>query len=128
MASKRKYAYYLKGNKIAIIQREDALAGSSNDEYGMYKSPTEDITDGLEIQYSYSPIYSRIFGEDQEGSFRHWKCLGYTGHNGNGSCPAGKHMMPNGTCMEGAYHGAVAGQNGGYRRKSARRRAPRRRR
>ena len=82
MASKRKYAYYLKGNKIAIIQREDALAGSSNDEYGMYKSPTEDITDGLEIQYSYSPIYSRIFGEDQEGSFRHWKCLGYTGHNG----------------------------------------------
>jgi len=57
MATKRKYAYYIKGNKLAIIQREDALAGSSNDEYGMYKSPTESVTDGLEIQYAYSPIY-----------------------------------------------------------------------
>ena len=57
MATKRKFAYYIKGNKIALIQREDALAGSSNDEYGMYKSPTESITDGLEIQYAYTPIY-----------------------------------------------------------------------
>ena len=57
MATKRKYAYYIKGNKIAIIQREDDLAGSSNDEYGMYKSPTESITDGLEIQYAYTPTY-----------------------------------------------------------------------
>ena len=57
MATKRKYAYYLKGNKIGIIQREDALAGSSDDEYGMYKSPTESITDGLEIQYAYTPTY-----------------------------------------------------------------------
>tara|TARA_R110000824_G_scaffold812_2_gene4996 strand:- start:237 stop:866 length:630 start_codon:yes stop_codon:yes gene_type:complete len=57
MATKRKYAYYINGNKLAIIQREDALAGSSNDEYGMYKSPTESITDGLEIQYAYTPTY-----------------------------------------------------------------------
>tara|TARA_R100000808_G_C2152877_1_gene162602 strand:+ start:10 stop:696 length:687 start_codon:yes stop_codon:yes gene_type:complete len=57
MATKRKYAYYIKGNKLAIIQREDALAGSSNDEYGMYKSPTESIADGLEIQYAYTPTY-----------------------------------------------------------------------
>ena len=57
MATKRKYAYYIKGNKLAIIQREDALAGSSGDEYGMYKSPTESITDGLEIQYAYTPTY-----------------------------------------------------------------------
>ena len=57
MASKRKYGYYIKGNKLAIIQREDALAGSSDDEYGMYKSPTESITDGLEIQYAYTPTY-----------------------------------------------------------------------
>ena len=58
MATKRKYAYYIKGNKLAIIQREDTLAGSSNDEYGMYKSPTESITDGLEIQYTYTPKYN----------------------------------------------------------------------
>jgi hypothetical protein len=57
MATKRKYAYYINGNKLAIIQREDTLAGSSNDEYGMYKSPTESITDGLEIQYAYTPTY-----------------------------------------------------------------------
>jgi len=57
MATKRKYAYYIKGNKLAIIQREDALAGSNDDEYGMYKSPTESITDGLEIQYAYTPTY-----------------------------------------------------------------------
>ena len=30
--------------------------------------------------------------------------------NGNG-CPPGMHMMPDGSCMEGAYHGA----NGSYR-------------
>ena len=57
MATKRKYAYYIKGNQIGIIQREDALAGSSNNEYGMYKSPTETISAGLEIQYAYSPTF-----------------------------------------------------------------------
>jgi len=58
MATKRKFAYYIKGNKIALIQREDALVGSNNSEYGMYKSPTESIVDGLEIQYTYVPDYS----------------------------------------------------------------------
>ena len=57
MATKRKFAYYIKGNQIALIQREDALVGSNNSEYGMYKSPTESIADGLEIQYTYVPEY-----------------------------------------------------------------------
>ena len=60
MAAKRKYAYYIKGNKIAIIQREDTVAtaaGNFNNEYGIYKSPIETIADGLEIQYAYSPEY-----------------------------------------------------------------------
>ena len=81
MATKRKFAYYIKGNKIALIQREDALAGSSDDEYGMYKSPTESIADGLEIQYSYVPDYliestdvstTTVSGWDQDndGNFR----------------------------------------------------------
>tara|TARA_R100000315_G_C5220056_1_gene132132 strand:+ start:291 stop:1166 length:876 start_codon:yes stop_codon:yes gene_type:complete len=35
---------------------------------------------------------------------------GGTMRNGNG-CPPGMHMMPDGSCMEGAYHGA----NGSYR-------------
>ena len=81
MATKRKFAYYIKGNKIALIQREDALSGSNDDEYGMYKSPTESIADGLEIQYSYVPDYliestdvstTTVSGWDQDndGNFR----------------------------------------------------------
>ena len=60
MADKRQYAYYIKGNKIALIQIEDTVstsAGDFNSEYGMYKSPFETIADGLEIQYAYSPTY-----------------------------------------------------------------------
>ena len=39
-----------------------------------------------------------------------------TGHNtmqfgtATTTCPEGMHMMPDGTCMEGAYHGASPGQ------------------
>ena len=29
-----------------------------------------------------------------------------------GSCPSGQHMMPNGTCMQGEYHGAPTNGNG----------------
>ena len=60
MADKRQYAYYIKGNKIALIQIEDTVstsAGDFNSEYGMYKSPFETVADGLEIQYAYSPDY-----------------------------------------------------------------------
>ena len=79
MATKRKYGYYLKGNKIAIIEEglgsglcslsgyntqsacEDAGGtwtsnGVSVDD-GDYRSPIESIADGLEIQYAYSPSY-----------------------------------------------------------------------
>ena len=81
MASKRKYGYYIKGNKIAIIEEgtgsgicslsgyssqttcEDAggtwteNAVSTND--GEYRSPVATVSDGLEIQYAYSPSYIR---------------------------------------------------------------------
>ena len=74
MATKRKYAYYIKGNKIAIIEEgqgsgvcslsgyntqstcEDAggtwteNASGVND--GEYRSPIQTITGGLEIQYA----------------------------------------------------------------------------
>ena len=84
MADKRQYAYYIKGNKIALIQIEDTVstsAGDFNSEYGMYKSPFETIADGLEIQYTYSPDYliestdvstTTVSGWDQDndGNFR----------------------------------------------------------
>ena len=80
MATNRKYAYYIKGNKIAIIEEgqgagvcslsgyntqsvcEDAggtwteNASGVND--GEYRSPIQTITDGLEIQYAYSPTFN----------------------------------------------------------------------
>ena len=79
MASKRKYGYYIKGNKIAIIEEGTgsgicSLSGyssqstcetaggtwtenavSTND--GEYRSPVATVSDGLEIQYAYSPTY-----------------------------------------------------------------------
>jgi len=79
MASKRKYAYYLRGNQIAIIEEGlgsgiCSLSGYSNSstciaaggtwtensissDDGLYRSPTATVTDGLEIEYAYSPRY-----------------------------------------------------------------------
>ena len=85
----KKYAYYNKGNKIAIIQEGDAISngklavahctisgystkdtceaaggqwipGSSSgiDTIGEYKSPSEDVANGLEIEYTYAPVYN----------------------------------------------------------------------
>ena len=80
MATKRKYAYYIKGNKIAIIEEgqgsglcslsgyntqsacEDAggtwTENASDINDNEYRSPIQTIEDGLEIQYAYSPVYS----------------------------------------------------------------------
>jgi hypothetical protein len=50
MASNKNYAYYLRGSEIALIE-EDLSTDSK------WKSPIEAITDGLEIEYAYSPRY-----------------------------------------------------------------------
>ena len=63
MASNKFYSYYLKGNKIAII--EDNL--TDNDEF---KSPTSTVASGLEIQYAYSPTY-RVGSTGTEGTDFH---------------------------------------------------------
>ena len=63
MASSKFYSYYLKGNKIAII--EDNL--TDNDEF---KSPTSTVVNGLEIQYAYSPTY-RVGSTGTEGTDFH---------------------------------------------------------
>jgi len=68
MASSKFYSYYLKGNKIAII--EDNL--TDNDEF---KSPTSTVSSGLEIQYAYSPTY-RVGSTGTEGTDFH-KFLGW---------------------------------------------------
>ena len=53
MAAKH-YAYYMKGNNLALIQR-DKSSSTADNEYGMYKSPTEAVVDGIDVQYAYTP-------------------------------------------------------------------------
>tara|TARA_Y100001973_G_C5193926_1_gene332877 strand:- start:1155 stop:2201 length:1047 start_codon:yes stop_codon:yes gene_type:complete len=96
MASK-KYAYYNKGNKIAIIQKNTneaycSLSGYENKSdceaaggtwyssgafsgdtstYGKYKSPTETVENGLEIEYTYAPIYNNnTVGQEGTDTFK----------------------------------------------------------
>jgi len=94
MATSKEYAYYMKGNKVAIVQKDYTLEGGLNYIYdpdvgglglgtgnGLWKSPKETIADGLELQYVYSPTYliestdvstTTISGWDQDndGYFR----------------------------------------------------------
>ena len=79
MASNRKYAYYIRGNQIALIEEGMgtgvcSLSGYSNQTTceaaggtwtenatsssdGAYRSPLATVADGLEIEYAYSPRY-----------------------------------------------------------------------
>ena len=82
MASSKKYAYYLRGNQIALIEENTGLGtgtcslsdyknkaacenaggtwtenSTSGRDLGQYKSPQTDSTNGLEIEYAYSPRY-----------------------------------------------------------------------
>ena len=69
MATSKEYAYYLKGNKVAIVQKDYTSSGGQTlsqpglNDLGsvgalFWKSPKESITDGLELQYVYSPQYT----------------------------------------------------------------------
>lgn len=63
MASAKEYAYYVRGNKIAIVQKDhtgnvDGLynAGTSVDlpvGGGVWKSPLAAVTNGLQVEYTY---------------------------------------------------------------------------
>jgi len=68
MATSKEYAYYLKGNKLAIVQKDlvfssgQTLTQPGLNDLGiagqlLWKSPKESIADGLEIQYVHSPDY-----------------------------------------------------------------------
>ena len=68
MATSKEYAYYIKGNKVAIVQKDWTSSGGQTlsqpglNDLGaqgalLWKSPKESITDGLEMQYVYSPQY-----------------------------------------------------------------------
>ena len=68
MPTSKEYAYYVKGGKLAIVQKDWTFSGgqtlsqpSLNDisVIGalLWKSPTASVADGLEIQYVHSPNY-----------------------------------------------------------------------
>ena len=51
MATNKKYAYYLRGNQIALIEEDTGAIDP-------WKSPISTVADGLEIEYAYSPRYT----------------------------------------------------------------------
>ena len=66
MAARRFYAYYVRGNQLALVEHDNVsgsgqtLGQPSLDDIGpsgalSWKSPVATITDGLEIEYAYSP-------------------------------------------------------------------------
>ena len=68
MATSKEYAYYIKGNKVAIVQKDWAFSGGQTlsqpalNDIGivgalLWKSPAATVADGLEIQYVHSPNY-----------------------------------------------------------------------
>ena len=68
MASSKYYAYYIRGRQLAVVQHDYTLgSGQTLSQPGLnsvgargdvlWKSPTEAVTDGIEIEYAYSPRY-----------------------------------------------------------------------
>jgi len=87
MASSKEYAYYLKGNKLALVQKDLVFSsGQTLSQPGLndlavsgrllWKSPKESITDGLEIQYVYSPSYFINETEDKDTAIDTYVSLG----------------------------------------------------
>ena len=67
MATPKEYAYYLKGNKLAIVEKDTAFDNDPNSrdyspgiESRQWKSPITSIEEALEIEYTYSPTYNNF--------------------------------------------------------------------
>jgi len=71
MASRRFYAYYIRGSQLALVEHDSVsgdgqtLGQPSLDDIGpsgglQWKSPVATVSDGLEIEYAYSPSNSII--------------------------------------------------------------------
>ena len=87
MATSKEYDYYLKGNKVAIVQKDYTSSGGQtlsqpglNDLGNIgalyWKSPKESIEDGLELQYVYSPTYTINETEDKNTAIDTYVSLG----------------------------------------------------
>ena len=65
MANVKDYAFYIEGNRIAIVERDTQFDNDVNSrDYGpgvhrtQWKSPKSSVTDGLQIQYTWVPTYN----------------------------------------------------------------------
>ena len=63
MAAKE-YAYFIKGSKIALVEKDTAFDNDPNSrDFGpgsnraQWKSPLSTVADGIEIEYTYAPNY-----------------------------------------------------------------------
>jgi hypothetical protein len=92
MASRKAYAYYLRGKQLALIEQDSVLGDGQTltppglndvgpDGSQLWKSPLTSVADALEIEYVYSPRYfiestdvstTTVSGWDQDndGNFR----------------------------------------------------------
>ena len=64
MATSKQYAYYLEGNKVAIVEKDVSFDNDvSSMDYGpgasrqRWESPQSSVADGLEVKYVYAPTY-----------------------------------------------------------------------
>lgn len=62
MATVREYAYFIKGSKLSIVERDTTFDNDpTSKDYGPdvnkseWKSPRASISDGIELEYAYSP-------------------------------------------------------------------------
>ena len=74
MASRKEYTYQIKGNKLSLLEKDFSTTDGLNYTFSgtagdgitddipsgttTYKSPLTAITDGIEIEYAYSPTYT----------------------------------------------------------------------
>ena len=65
MATPKEYAYYIKGNKIAVAEKNTSFDNDPNSRnYGpgakdvQWESPLSDVSSGLEVEYTYAPTYN----------------------------------------------------------------------
>ncbi len=61
----KQYGYYLKGNKIALVEKDTSFDNDvTSKEYGpgsdraQWKSPKSTVDNGIEIQYTYAPTFN----------------------------------------------------------------------
>tara|TARA_R100000152_G_scaffold18462_1_gene10303 strand:+ start:1226 stop:2224 length:999 start_codon:yes stop_codon:yes gene_type:complete len=88
MATPKEYAYYIKGNKIAVVEKNTAFDNDPNSRnYGpgtrdiQWESPLSTVADALEIEYTYAPTYN-IQSPGAEGTDYH-RFLGWGSDGAN---------------------------------------------